>query len=814
MFNMKFIINWLWRRNSMKKTLRIKGIVIAVVLIFLSVSIASGIKKNINETDHRSTISPTIISSTSINAVDKTVPITFSIYEKTGIKQQTITISSEDATEIYKIFANLENSLTAKQSNEKTEQLQRRLLDILEEKNAIPAGVTNEELVSLLQSPDFPFKNLQTNPLPFQTKASEWFCNFASTGQGSAFPIIILPRFIPIIMGPIPRLFVYWKTPLGVTSCGGLRSGTGFIASGQQQGVALGFWGIGFSIFLPPVMAYGMFGYALYTKVTAEEIEYWPPNNPPEITQTDPADGEQMVPITTTELRFEIQDADGELMNYNVTTEPNIGTGSGGLKPDGIYSVPVSGLESLTTYTWYIEVTDGKDMATKTVTFTTEPTAPILTNPLPPDGERDVPINLSQLKFTLKDYQGDTMDYTVQTSPNIGSAQGTDVHDGTYAISISGMTYGATYRWYVNVTDGVYYTRKIFSFETGYPAQFNPFDYGWQYRKQITIDHTQVLEDQTHFPALLSTNDGDLSSKAQIDGGDIMFMHDIGVSTRIYHDLESYTSSSGTLLAWVDIPSLSSSTDTVFYMYYGNPTCINQAYPKKTWDSNFEAVWHMNDASLTTIKDSTTNDYIGTKIGPNEPQQSVGQVGPSQDFDGINDYIQFTNPVIPTGTKTISAWINRYSTDWNYAVILTSSTGINSDDAGTAWSFIDGTNTIQFVLGNGYTSGHYMTVFVTVPDTNAWHYYTMTYDDTSLKVYLDGALAASTTTKSGTEQNPTYNLWMGETNDPSYDYYLNAGLDEIQISNIVRSENWIQLSYNMMMNPSQFITIGPEIPAP
>ena len=197
-------------------------------------------------------------------------------------------------------------------------------------------------------------------------------------------------------MTPIPRLFVGWKTSIGFTSVGGLMSGTGFYAAGQQQGFALGFWGIGFSIFLPPVRAYGMFGYALYAKASAEYMEYYPPNNPPEITQTDPADGQQMVPTTLTELRFEINDLNNDLMSYNVTTEPDIGSGSGGLKPSGTYSIPISGLESLTNYTWYIQVTDGKDTVNKVCSFKTEPTTPILSNPLPPDGERDVPMDLSQ----------------------------------------------------------------------------------------------------------------------------------------------------------------------------------------------------------------------------------------------------------------------------------------------------------------------------------------------------------------------------------------------------------------------------------
>ena len=79
------------------------------------------------------------------------------------------------------------------------------------------------------------------------------------------------------------------------------------------------------------------------------------------------------------------------------------------------------------------------------------------------------------------------------------------------------------YRWYVNVTDGTHWARRTFSFSTGYPAPFNPFENGWQYRKQITIDHTQVTGDLESFPVLRSTYH-DLM-KAQADGDDD-FVHE------------------------------------------------------------------------------------------------------------------------------------------------------------------------------------------------------------------------------------------------------------------------------------------------
>jgi hypothetical protein len=44
------------------------------------------------------------------------------------------------------------------------------------------------------------------------------------------------------------------------------------------------------------------------------------------------------------------------------------------------------------------------------------------------------------------------------------------------------------------------------------------------------------------------------------------------------------------------------------------------------------------------------------------------------------------------------------------------------------------------------------------------------------------------------------------------EFYFDGRVDEIRVSDIVRSDAWISTSYNTMNNPSSFLTIGPEEP--
>jgi PKD repeat protein len=99
----------------------------------------------------------------------------------------------------------------------------------------------------------------------------------------------------------------------------------------------------------------------------------------------------------------------------------------------------------------------------------TQPHTPIIFNPFPIDsvivtGEH------TELNFSLMDYQGDLMNFTVSTNPDIGKASFEYVGNGNYSIPVSGLEYYKTYEWRVEVTDGVNTESKVFSFTPSRPG--------------------------------------------------------------------------------------------------------------------------------------------------------------------------------------------------------------------------------------------------------------------------------------------------------------------------------------------------------
>ena len=75
-------------------------------------------------------------------------------------------------------------------------------------------------------------------------------------------------------------------------------------------------------------------------------------------------------------------------------------------------------------------------------------------------------VSTSLLSIYIDDPEDDSFDWTIETSPDVGSSSGSGDTDGTKTCSIYSLSYSKTYTWYVNATDsgsGIY-TREVYTF--------------------------------------------------------------------------------------------------------------------------------------------------------------------------------------------------------------------------------------------------------------------------------------------------------------------------------------------------------------
>lgn len=177
---------------------------------------------------------------------------------------------------------------------------------------------------------------------------------------------------------------------------------------------------------------------------------------------------------------------------------------------------------------------------------------------------------------------------------------------------------------------------------------------GYGYQRVIVIDHTKVANsEQINFPFLFNTTDPDMATGdngghvANQNGYGIIFSLDPNGHTRLDFEVEQYNPVTGQLVAWMRLPTLSHSADTVVYVFCGNPAITtSQANPTGVWDASCQAVYHLGNLSQAgNALDSTINgiDATLTSLAP-----TAGQIDGAGQLDGVSSYLQIPSTAFPS----------------------------------------------------------------------------------------------------------------------------------------------------------------------
>jgi hypothetical protein len=182
-------------------------------------------------------------------------------------------------------------------------------------------------------------------------------------------------------------------------------------------------------------------------------------NNPPVFSGMTPTNNSVNIPISISSISLTIKDPEGQSFDCTLQTRPNAGSKSMNGASNGSKSCTLSTLAYGTTYRWWVNATDGNSWTRRWYTFTTE-SAPgnkplVLSRESPADGSTNIPINRTSVSINIKDPEGKSFNYVIQTYPNIGGKSANGASNGTKACVISGLKYRTTYHWYVSCKDTV-----------------------------------------------------------------------------------------------------------------------------------------------------------------------------------------------------------------------------------------------------------------------------------------------------------------------------------------------------------------------
>jgi hypothetical protein len=277
-------------------------------------------------------------------------------------------------------------------------------------------------------------------------------------------------------------------------------------------------------------------------------------------------------------------------------------------------------------------------------------------------------------------------------------------------------------------------------------------------------------------------------------------------------------------------------------MYYGN-SCMTASTqnPTLVWDANYRGVWHLSQNPAGTapqMRDSTANAYNGTAVGSFVAgDQQAAVINGGLNFDnGTNDEIQIAAAALGTTSVTVSAWIRVKSFTettfsagpGNLGAVAFSTRDVDCDvsptlvvspasgGAGTQNGLVFCNDSCGIAMG---AKG------ATAISTGTWYYAVGTFSRTGTgnfagnwNVYLNGAQNNGATNNfnfAGTATGIFTGASWRLANNPQWPntsvQTSNIILDEVRVSNTVRSAGWILTEYRNQNAPGTFYTVGAEL---
>lgn len=328
--------------------------------------------------------------------------------------------------------------------------------------------------------------------------------------------------------------------------------------------------------------------------------------------------------------------------------------------------------------------------------------------------------------------------------------------------------------------------------------------------RQLTIDHTQVPSTQTNFPAVLIATEadwavtgsgGDVQNTVTQSGGapitipaDFILADSTCTTPLAGWEFEKYTTTTGALVIHFLVASLSSSADTTSIWVCAGKSSVTtqQNTVSATWNANYYAVWHLSDGTTLNTIDSTGNGHTGS-IGA--ATATAGEIDGAAATAG-GSFVAFPFPTLLfNGGYTIQLWLEQdNSAGFNAAA--------NSASGTDATLYFDSTGAASFAQGlfanvgsatNGVTLGSLHSLVIV---------------DTAVTGVLD-TYVDSTHKQNTTQPNNFTAQTINFGNNPAGGGTNWQGkYDDLRISNVALSADWVTSEYNNQKPSSTFIAVG------
>jgi hypothetical protein len=201
---------------------------------------------------------------------------------------------------------------------------------------------------------------------------------------------------------------------------------------------------------------------------------------------------------------------------------------------------------------------------------------------------------------------------------------------------------------------------------------------------------------------------------------------------------------------------------------------LSASIPSNTTDVG---AWTFEEGTGLTTVDKSGNGLNGTLT--NGPAWTTGHSGGGLRFDGTDDFVTIPNPGSLSPQKlTLALWMNAASFASANVYSTLANVGLHEWTDGYYGLAVDtaGRPVALLNIGDGSQNSYYLRGAAIAP--GQWHHLALTYDNATLRLYVDGVAAAEQPINRIRTTNPSP-LILGKRGDSGY--HFNGVLDDVRV---------------------------------
>ncbi len=337
----------------------------------------------------------------------------------------------------------------------------------------------------------------------------------------------------------------------------------------------------------------------------------------------------------------------------------------------------------------------------------------------------------------------------------------------------------------------------------------------WKYARPVYINTSssgvRITEDVTDFPIVVRLSKPIFAfEQFAEDGSDLLFTNPDGLP--LPFEIEHWDPIGGSAEVWVRVDTIRADSDSQYIMIlWGRPSPGPNSGESMVFDTanGYQGVWHLNEDPVSgtdSVGDVTVNHRHGTWKGT-QFSTVQGAIGPALGFGSPTgageSCIELPNETQLDyhGAITISCWVRlTESSPDSFNIAGKYSFGEEPSGAyifnGYAL-FCSSRRTIQLRIGFGESSFFYVESDGSIADTG-WHHIAATFQPGRITLFVDAAGQEYTLPETPVPSSGKGFIGGRQFFDGTEPF--TGEIDEVRISNTVRTTDWIRLCY---MNQKQ-----------